>query len=227
MKAKLREKLVELGFTNYWPMDEGTGATATDVISGVNGTIEAGATWAAGGPFGEATLAFDGAGGTSRVSHTPSSNAGAFTTIHHIAPTDYTTKTGMVVYGNSADADTYWGLIDSATKIDTQSDSAGSVKSFTVAAMTALRWIMLGLTRDGSNNVTVFINGVAAAASQSVTGTVTLNGIGRYGLTGGGAETQFNYLGKMSHVARLAGTALTATQMLELYRYTQRTGVTY
>ena len=86
---------------------------------------------------------------------------------------------GKTIHGSLTNGNLYIPAFTS-TLTFVQSDSAGQGKTF-AGSIPLLKWSHFCVTRQSDNLVSVFIDGVrSTTAPQSVTGTFTLNSLGRY-----------------------------------------------
>ena len=86
---------------------------------------------------------------------------------------------GKTIHGSLTDGDLYLPAFNS-TITAIQSDNAGQAKNF-AGTIPLLKWSHFCATRQADNLVSVFINGIrSTTAPQSITGTFSLNSLGRY-----------------------------------------------
>jgi hypothetical protein len=100
----------------------------------------------------------------------------------------------QVIFGNGSGSDN-WLRLSSATQIVFKIASAGSL-NFNESSGNDLvvdTWQHLLITRDSSNNVTIYRNGVIFGAAQNSTETLTISSIGYRGL--------IHYDGELSNIA--------------------------
>lgn len=120
-----------------------------------------------------------------------------------------------IMWGNLTDPDTYSAAITPTTVI-TQSDNVGTLKTFSGFSFTNSVWFHIAVSRDATNSVRVWKDGVeSASGTQTVTGTYTLQGIGRYA-NNLGDNSFFQWDGLISDVV-VWGKPLTPNEVTELY----------
>jgi hypothetical protein len=86
---------------------------------------------------------------------------------------------GKTIHGNLTNGNLYIPIFGSTFTL-VQSDTAGQAKNF-AGSIPLLKWSHFCVTRQSDNLVSVFIDGVrSTTAPQIVTGTCTLNALGRY-----------------------------------------------
>jgi hypothetical protein len=113
---------------------------------------------------------------------------------------------GKTVHSSLTDGDLYLPAFTSTTT-RIQSDDAGQIKSF-AGTISLLKWSHFCATRQADNLVSVFIDGVrSTTAPQSVTGTFTLNSLGRYA-----GNTTFLWDGLLDDI-RIYDRALTLSEI--------------
>ena len=90
------------------------------------------------------------------------------------------------LYGNLSNANTYSASI-SATQVWSQSDTVGTFKTFSGFTFSNSIWFHIVISRDFANGVRVWKDGIeSTSGTQTITGTYTLQGIGRYANAAGG-----------------------------------------
>jgi hypothetical protein len=113
---------------------------------------------------------------------------------------------GKIVHGSTTDGDLQCPII-APTFTRLQSDTVGTGKNFT-GTNSLLIWTHVCATRQSDNLVSVFTNGVrSTTAPQSVTGTFSLNSLGRYA-----GNTTYLWDGYLDDI-RLYNRALTASEI--------------
>lgn len=123
---------------------------------------------------------------------------------------------GRIVYGNTSDVDTYLALVRTSDII-VQSDNVGTSKIFDGFSFSNNMWYHIVVSRNTSNAVRVFVNGIeSTSGSQTINGTFTLNGVGRYAnATGGNAPYQWD--GLIDNV-RIYNRPISATEVQQLFQ---------
>ena len=91
--------------------------------------------------------------------------------------------------------------------------SPGGAKTFQAPDLKLNAWVHLTMTRDSSNDMRVFLNGVASSSNpQNYSVNLNLNQIGRYS----NFYNQYNVKGSIGEV-RIYNRALSATEVLQYY----------
>ena len=118
-----------------------------------------------------------------------------------------------VVYGNSE----YIFGLNSNQNVVIQGDPGG-VKTYNLPEIKFNSWINLTMTRDASNNMSVYLNGVGSTSNtQSYSNTLQMNQIGRYS-----AFTNiYNIKGSIGEV-KIYNRALSATEVLQNYNASRK-----
>jgi len=117
----------------------------------------------------------------------------------------------MFLTGLAGDNDNYIGIKD-ADEYQCQGITGGQYKYYTVPTMSTGTWYHVVITRDASNNVRVYHNGVeSSSGAQSITAAMSMNIFGRYSST----ATYAN--GRISDILLWNGTALSGDQAKLLY----------
>jgi hypothetical protein len=89
----------------------------------------------------------------------------------------------------------------------------GGAKTFQVPDLKLNQWSYLAMTRDSSNNMSVFLNGVASSSNpQSYSNNLNFNQIGRYS----NFSNQYNVKGSIGEV-KIYSRALSSTEILQNY----------
>ena len=89
----------------------------------------------------------------------------------------------------------------------------GGAKTFQVPDLKLNQWSYLAMTRDSSNNMSVFLNGVASSSNpQSYSNNLNFNQIGRYS----NFSNQYNVKGSIGEV-KIYNRALSSTEILQNY----------
>ena len=123
------------------------------------------------------------------------------------------------VWGNLSNANTYMISI-SNTQVWSQSDTAATFKTYSGFAFSNSVWCHVVVTRDSANGVRVWKDGVeSTSGTQTVTGTYTLQGIGRYANAAGG-NAPYQWDGQIGDIG-VWGRALTAPEVRQLYQVGQ------
>ena len=118
-----------------------------------------------------------------------------------------------VVYGNSE----YIFGLNSNQNVVIQGDPGG-VKTYNLPEIKFNSWINLTMTRDASNNMSVYLNGIGSTSnSQSYSNTLQMNQIGRYS----NFTNQYNAKGSIGEV-KIYNRALSASEVLQNYNATKK-----
>jgi|GEM_PF-1971379 len=206
---------VELGYptggewgptpTNFWPLDEDTGSTTTDVVGTNAGTVE-GATIGQPGTLGTSGYAFD---SSSDEYVDTSSNLDTLQGTASLSVWVNTQQTGSdtawqapgitgVEESGGVD-DVFWGWIDADGHIGIQAgDDSGAMSS---TQINDGNWHHVVLTRDAnSGEVQVYVDGTVESTTNSAEGVVTnsFSSIGRIEDTG---ETPEYFDGRLDDVS--------------------------
>lgn len=165
-----------MALTQHWKLDDNAASTTVVATVGTNGTLEGGDNTSAkttAGPGGIITAAFDLNGTDDAVAVSGISLAGTFS-FSLWFNTDTASARHMI--GTSAGSNN--------DRIGYASDTSIIVRravtlTYTVPSIGTGAWHHLLVTRDGSNNARVFMDGVeSSTGSQSSTGTWAPNRIG-------------------------------------------------
>jgi hypothetical protein len=90
---------------------------------------------------------------------------------------------------------------------------SGGAKTFQAPGLKLNQWSYLAMTRDSSNNMSVFLNGVASSSNpQSYSNNLNFNQIGRYS----NFSNQYNVKGSIGEV-KIYSRALSSTEILQNY----------
>jgi hypothetical protein len=150
-------------------MNEGSGSSAADASGwGNNGTFGAGTTWTT-GKFSNA-LQFDGTTSSVTIPNNPSLNPAAITAEAWIYPTGKNGEQSILEKRNTGGFNLAVsgaaGVYDVWANVCDPSNNQTYAKVWT--AINANTWTHVAMTYDGSN-VKLYLNGVMAASSQTVT----------------------------------------------------------
>jgi len=159
----------------HWKLDEGSGTAAADSSgNGYHGTLSGGATWTTGKIGGG--LSFDGINGT--VTIAPATQTGALTVAGWIKCNS--TSVSHIVGNSSGGISRFFKVNDNLTTSTWRFvNSAGSQIGFTTASVGTGSWRHGCVTRDGSNNVRVYLDGVeSSTGAQALSGNFAPNRFG-------------------------------------------------
>lgn len=218
---------LDSGLAGYWPLDNGSGTTATDVsTNGNNGTLTNGPTWTT-GQIGSA-VDFDGtndyinAGTDASLVFTSKRTLSAWI---YIDGTMVNGDTYRIIYKHSSgDTNAYYGLSVGhngfGIKLTSyQGGGGGNISSS--AFLNAGQWYHVAATFD-QPTVSLYINGALDSTQQDTVGGGYASGSGTTYIGGISGEGYFN--GKIDEV-RVYGRPLSADEISQVYRLTAPTGV--
>jgi len=121
-----------------------------------------------------------------------------------------------ILWGNLTDVDTYIADI-LLSGVTVQSDTAGTAKTFSGFTFSNSVWFHLIVSRDAANGVRVWKDGIeSTSGTQTISGTFTLQGIGRYANASGGVAA-FQWDGQIGDVG-VWNRALTPVDVRQLYQ---------
>lgn len=119
------------------------------------------------------------------------------------------------LWGNLTSTNTY-AISISDTQVWSQSDTAGTFKAFSGFTFSNNVWFHVAVARDVANGVRVWKDGVeSTSGTQTVTGTYTLQGIGRYANAAGG-NAPYQWDGQISDAA-VWSRVLSSNEIRRLY----------
>jgi len=112
--------------------------------------------------------------------------------------------------GVYANAEYIFGFVGKTLAVQ---GNPGGVKYFQFPQLNLNQWSYLAMTRDSSNNMSVFLNGVASSSNpQSYSVNLNFNQIGRYS----NFSNQYNVKGSIGEV-KIYSRALSSTEILQNY----------
>ncbi|MCK4524212.1 hypothetical protein KAU15_04725, partial [candidate division WOR-3 bacterium] len=186
-------------------MNEASGQITDHSGSGNDGTTHGGITYNTAGKFNKA-LSFDGVNDYVSFPNIDFPSSGSTVSLWF----KYNTiNRGLL--GRSGDADTYIGYLVSKSIIAVQTNTRGTVKYFTVPAMSSNTWYHLIVTRN-SGVTRLYLNSIeSSSGGQSQTNTLTINQIGRYDVGG------HNWNGKIDEVS-IFTRVLSSQEIEDMYK---------
>lgn len=180
-----------MALTQFWKLDDNAANTTVVATTGTNAALGGGDNTSAkqtAGPGGDITWGFDLNGTDDYVDISGASidNSGAFTLSFWIA---LDSTTNQYLFGRAASAFRYVLLNGTNIQVGTNEDGA----DFTIPSLSLGTWYHVFITRDGSSNCRLWIDGTeSVSGTQTLTGFLTLDAIYR-------ASTNFSN-GKVSQV---------------------------
>lgn len=212
-----------MGATNYYRIQTKAASTTTrivDSIAGNNGTIIGTPTFVDNAPFpGTGALDCSAAYTNGWTVDTRFEEAGACTWLVWFYTTAYAAGTNeVIILGRQISGSTnddylfyYQNTGAYANGGNTHVGPLTMTHSYLVSALN--RWALHGFTRDESNNVSYWINGMLNCSSTH-SDQYSIDGPGNY--NGGGGGSAFGPWGHIGPMARF-GRALTASEMVAAY----------
>lgn len=204
-KPDFRQAVLAKNPTNYWPANEGYG-TPRDIVSGSATSIVGSLSWVppslqSQGP----ALDFVNVA-TRRLVVGPLSDNGVVTWQVAFQADSY----DRMLLGAAASAG-YLYILNS-TQIRMQTTAGTTNPTWTVSGGIPLgTWMILHIVRTSTTSATLYVNGVSQGAQPIDTSPFNVGYIGRYQPASG-----FDMDGRINHVARWSGVALSTGQIAEL-----------
>jgi len=194
------------GLKGAWILNEGGGNVVADLSgNGNTGTLVANA-YSAGGKFGPC-VSFDGTGDYISLKNTYVFPTVFSASIWFYADSDLTIRMMM---GYTADSGNYIALWSPTSIYVTLTTTS---KIFTVPTVSAGVWYHIAITKDASNNVRCYLNGVeSSTGALNDDHTLTIDAIGK-----GYNNTSYDWMGDLDMPA-IYNRALSPIEIAYLYR---------